>query len=80
MIAKQVLQACVAFSILLSIGLADSDAGSPDGTITVAVVSPRCVFGDTEANLKHFTELAEQAAAKGARLISFPELALVKFE
>ena len=48
-------------------------------TLKVAVVSPRCVFADVEANLKHFTELAEQAAAEKARLICFPELALVSY-
>ena len=48
-------------------------------TLTVAVVSPRCVFGDVEANLAHFTKLAEQAASRGARLVCFPELALVSY-
>lgn len=48
-------------------------------TLTVAVVSPRCVFGDVDANLKHFTQFIERAAAKGARLICFPELALVSY-
>jgi predicted amidohydrolase len=48
-------------------------------TLTVAVVSPRCVFGDVNANLRHFTQFIERAAAKGARLICFPELALVSY-
>ena len=48
-------------------------------TLKVAVVSPRCVFGDIDANLKHFTKLAEQAAREQARLICFPELALVSY-
>ena len=56
-----------------------SDKPPTGQTLTVAVVSPRCVFGDVEANLKHFTQFIEQAAAKGARLICFPELALVSY-
>ncbi|HIK92280.1 MAG TPA: carbon-nitrogen hydrolase family protein, partial [Planctomycetes bacterium] len=82
MIARRLLQICVVLISLLSTGWAQddtlkSDAGSSDQkTLTVAVVSPKCLFGDPEANLKHFTELAEQAAARKARLICFPELAL----
>ena len=56
-----------------------TDAESPQQTLRVAVVSPRCEFADVDANLKHFTKLIEQAAAKGARLICFPELALVSY-
>ena len=48
-------------------------------TLTVAVVSPRCVFGDVDANLAHFTELIQQAVEKKARLVCFPELALVSY-
>jgi len=48
-------------------------------SLTVAVVSPRCVFGDVESNLNHFTDLVEEAAAKQARLICFPELALTSY-
>ncbi|MCH7727653.1 MAG: carbon-nitrogen hydrolase family protein [Planctomycetes bacterium] len=48
-------------------------------TLTVAVVSPRCKFGDVDANLAHFEKLIEQAKAKGARLVCFPELALVSY-
>lgn len=48
-------------------------------TLTVAVVSPRCEFGDVDANLKHFTEFIEHAKQKGARLVCFPELALVSY-
>lgn len=50
-----------------------------DPTLTVAVVSPRAVFGDVQANLAHFTEWIEKAQAAGARLICFPELALVSY-
>ncbi len=48
-------------------------------TLKIAVVSPHGVFGDVDANLEHFTKLAEQAAAKQARLICFPELSLVSY-
>ena len=48
-------------------------------SLTVAVVSPRSEFGDVEANLKHFTKFIEEAAAKRARLICFPELALTSY-
>jgi len=48
-------------------------------TLTVAVVSPHCVFGDVDTNLKHFAQFIEQAAAKGVRLVCFPELALVSY-
>ncbi|MCZ6852868.1 MAG: carbon-nitrogen hydrolase family protein [Gammaproteobacteria bacterium] len=54
-------------------------ATHPEGSLTVAVVSPRSVFGDVEANLNHFTEFIEEAAAKRARLICFPELALTSY-
>lgn len=37
------------------------------------------MFGDVEANLNHFAELIEEAAAKRARLICFPELALTSY-
>ncbi len=48
-------------------------------TLRVAVISPRCMFGDVAANLDHFAHLTERAAAKGARLVCFPELALVSY-
>jgi predicted amidohydrolase len=48
-------------------------------SLTVAVVSPRCVFGDVRENLNHFASLIEEAAAKGARLVCFPELALTSY-
>lgn len=82
---RRVLLGCVIFLLSLpGIGLAQDKAADsatkPAGeTLTVAVVSPKCVFADTEANLRHFTELAEQAAERGARLICFPELALVSY-
>ncbi len=69
----------------LPLGAASKDVASPSDTeersptLTVAVVSPRCVFGDVIANLKHFEGLIEEAADKGARLVCFPELALVSY-
>lgn len=57
----------------------ESQESSDPRTLTVAVVSPRCVFGDVDANLVHFTELTEQAQGKGVRLVCFPELALVSY-
>lgn len=84
MIARRFLYACVVLS-LSTVGLSQDDVAKSDAatnggkTLTVAVISPRCVFADTEANLKHFTELAEQAADQKARLICFPELALVSY-
>jgi predicted amidohydrolase len=77
----------VAFALLFHASLtvvaqveADAPQESTDpSSLSVAVVSPRCVFGDVDANLAHFTELIEQARGKGARLVCFPELALVSY-
>ena len=56
---------CSAIVLLLPlIATAQDKAGNTSkeaATLTVAVVSPRCVFGDVNANLAHFTELIEQA-------------------
>ena len=66
--------------VLLILGGRQVHAADPSAeSLTVAVVSPRCVFGDVQANLDHFTELLEEAAAKRARLICFPELALTSY-
>ena len=65
---------------LLILGAGQGRAAAPSSeSLTVAVVSPRCVFGDVDANLNHFVELTEEATAKGARLICFPELALTSY-
>jgi predicted amidohydrolase len=48
-------------------------------TLTVAVVSSNSVFCDPDANLKRFEALIEQAAGDGAKLVCFPELALVAY-
>ncbi|MDP6556200.1 MAG: carbon-nitrogen hydrolase family protein [Pirellulaceae bacterium] len=65
--------------VLLILAEGQGHAAEPSAQLTVAVVSPRCVFGDVEANLSHFTELIAEAAAKRARLICFPELALTSY-
>jgi len=48
-------------------------------TLTVAVVSSHSEFCDTGANLKHFGTLIKEAAERSARLICFPELALMAY-
>jgi len=48
-------------------------------TLTVAVVSSNSVFCDPQANLEHFESLTKEAAGKRARLICFPELALMAY-
>jgi predicted amidohydrolase len=48
-------------------------------TLTVAVVSSNSVFCDPDANLKHFEAMIKEAAEKGARLVCFPELALMAY-
>src|SRR5262245_61026986 len=48
-------------------------------SLTVAVVTSQSVFGDVRANLDHFEKLISEAAAAGARLVCFPELALVGY-
>ena len=60
-------------------GEGKTNALAPLQTLQVAVVSSRSEFADVEANLRHFTVLIEAAAAKGARLVCFPELALVSY-
>ena len=61
---------------------AQGDEASPGDeakTLTVAVVSSHSEFCDVEANLKHFEALIKEAAGKGARLVCFPELALMAY-
>jgi predicted amidohydrolase len=58
------------------------DETSPDTeakTLTVAVVSSNSIFCDVDANLQHFEALIEEAAGKKARLVCFPELALMAY-
>ena len=85
MIVNRVNCACVLlFSCPLVVFAQDDTVKVDTGldgnqTLTVALISPKCQFADAEANLRHFTELAERAAAGNARLICFPELALVSY-
>ena len=44
--------------------------------ITVALISPLCLIGDSEANLAHFRGWIDRAVAAGARFLAFPEMAL----
>ena len=76
---KYILLVLLPITAFADAGERESRTIASEQTLKVAVVSPRCVFGDVDANLKHFTKLAEQAAAKQARLICFPELALVSY-
>jgi predicted amidohydrolase len=76
---KCILLVLLPITVLADGGDRESQTIPPEQTLKVAVVSPHCVFGNVGANLKHFTKLAEQAAAKHARLICFPELALVSY-
>jgi predicted amidohydrolase len=74
---------CLALTMALlmagSVAAAVSHVEAPEPTLKVALVSPRCVFADVNANLAHFTDLIEEAADQEARLICFPELALVSY-
>jgi predicted amidohydrolase len=54
-------------------------AGAEEKTLTVAVVSSQSVFGDPDANIKHFEELVVEASKRRARLVCFPELALTAY-
>ena len=73
----------LAFTIVLlvvgSVSSTASNAHATEPTLIVALVSPHCVFADVNANLAHFTDLIEDAADQEARLICFPELALVSY-
>ena len=77
----QSLRTLFAIALLIA-GSASAEEPNTDATeptLKVAVVSPRYVFADVSANLTHFTELIEQAAEQEARLVCFPELALVSY-
>jgi predicted amidohydrolase len=69
---------CLALVLIFG-GRLGHAAGPSAVSLTVAVVSPRCLFADVEANLDHFTGLIEEAVAQQARLICFPELALTSY-
>jgi predicted amidohydrolase len=57
----------------------ETSSGDEVKTLTVAVVSSHSEFCNVEANLKHFESLIKEAAGKGARLVCFPELALMAY-
>ena len=61
-----------------SLSIAD-ELNTSEVTLKVAVVSSRSVFADADANFEHFAELIEQAVKNDARLVCFPELALVSY-
>lgn len=70
-----------AIILILALAAAGSQADetSPPSETTalkVAVVSSNSLFCDPEANLDHFELIIKKAAAEGARLVCFPELAL----
>jgi predicted amidohydrolase len=58
---------------------AETSPGIEVKTLAVAVVSSHSVFCDVEANLKHFESLVQEAKGRGARLVCFPELALMAY-
>ena len=57
----------------------DTSLDSEVNTLTVAIVSSHSVFCDPNANLNHFESLIKEAVGKGARLVCFPELALMGY-
>jgi len=72
----------IGFISILAVGAgAGAETGTQisDQTLRVAVISSHSQFADVKKNLEHFTALIEKAAAKGARLVCFPELALTSY-
>ena len=68
--------------VVSAVCVAQGDEASTDDetkTLTVAVVSSHSEFCDVEANLKHFESLTKEAKGRGARLVCFPELALMAY-
>ena len=62
----RVLAVGCALALLVLGDARTSRAASPSAkSLTVAVVSPQCVFGNVETNLNHFTDLIEEASANG---------------
>jgi len=68
----------VASTVCPSLG-DEATSDSETKTLTVAVVSSNSVFCDPNANLKHFESLIKEAKARGARLVCFPELAMMAY-
>jgi hypothetical protein len=76
------LGAMVIVAVASAVCSAQGDETSPRDevkTLTVAVVSSHSQFCDVEANLKHFEWLIKEAKGQGARLVCFPELALMAY-
>jgi len=57
----------------------ETSPGDEVKTLTVAVVSSHSEFCNVEANLKHFESLIKEAKERGAKLVCFPELALMAY-
>ncbi len=57
----------------------ETSSGDETETLTVAVVSSHSEFCDVAANLKHFESLVKEAKGRGAKLVCFPELALMAY-
>ena len=76
------LGAMVIVVLTSTVCLTQGDETSPPvevKTLTVAVVSSHSEFCDVEANLTHFASLIKEAKGRGARLVCFPELALMAY-
>ena len=68
--------------VVSAVCVAQGDEASTDGEVetpTVAVVSSHSEFCGVEANLKHFQSLIKEAKGRDARLVRFPELALMAY-
>ena len=68
--------------VVSAVCVAQGDEASTDGEVetpTVAVVSSHSEFCGVEANLKHFQSLIKEAKGRDARLVCFPELALMAY-
>lgn len=59
--------------------LGSETAPAAEDELTLAVVNFQAVWGDVEANVATMQEVAEQAAAQGARLILFPEMSVTGY-
>jgi predicted amidohydrolase len=72
---------CLVLAAILAMGISEAVRGgeATPRSLTVAVVTSQSAFGDVRVNLDHFEKLISEAAAGGARLVCFPELALVGY-
>jgi predicted amidohydrolase len=71
----------LALAAMLSLDISVAVRGDETAprSLTVAVITSQSVFGDVQANLDHFEQLIGEASGGGARLVCFPELALVGY-